>query len=792
VFDKYFSKISGFFCAHKRIFLSAIIALLVFCSIRAFFIQYDNSIELMLPQERGIVLSMRFLRHSHLSDKVVISLGLNSPDKSVKDLIAVVDKLSSELKSPLVSKVSSGLTDNNPQEQIISFLNFTPQLINSKELTKFDSQLNDAGVKQALKNDYNKLLTPGGSFMLPFISSDPLGISSGLLRKLNAMSAVLGQGVVLEDGHFLSLDRRHALLILDTQIPLTDGFGSRKLVNFLTQKLKTLPDFISADIVAGHMHSVSNEDVIKNDIQRTVTIAMIAFLAVFLLTFKDVRAFIFLLIPLGAVVIALNISAFIFGKLSYFVIGLGAVIIGVADDYGIHTYVAVRTKGSRDAVKHVAKPLVIAALTTISIFVTFFFSSVQGYHQLAAFSIATILLCLFFVLLVFPHCLKESYPSVSQPQNKKEERRVVADKAWILIWVLSMIVLLVFSFRLRFNSDITQLDGSTKEVLTAEDNFKRIYNRYENPAMLVVFNTDMEQALERNEEVYTQVAGLVGEDNLTSFAKLWPSLKTRRANVAFWQDFWQQGRQEKLKSLLSKYSGDYGFSKDAFQPFFLKLYSGTDTSKTPDDLEIFKNMQERFVQRDGKMWQVVSFFPDKDKFVRPLIKFTKKNPDTLVVSRRAFSQEISDSISHEVRRLAVIAIILVTILTAFLLKDIKLTLISLLAVVSAIITITGTFAILNKPINVAVIISSMMVIGLCIDYGVFMLYSFKHPSNTGTVKAIWVSALTTLIGAFSLLFARHPVLFSIGLTLVSGLTSGYICSQTVIPALYRVLIVKNE
>jgi len=792
VFDKYFSKITDFFSSHKRILISAIIALVILSAFGAIFIKYDNNIELMLPGDRDIVLSMRFLRQSHFSDKAVISLGLNNQAYGTSDLIAAAEQLSSQLDSPLISKVTLGFQGDNPQKQIKEFLNLSPQLIGKEELLKVDSQLNDSGINQALKSDYNKLLSPGGSFMLPFISLDPLGVKQGLLRRLNKMSNVLGQGIILEDGHFLSMDKRHTLLILDTKIPLTDGFGSRKLINFLREKLKTLPKFVNADIIAGHMHAVSNEDVIKNDIQRTVGIAMIAFLAVFLFTFKDMRAFIFLLIPLGAVIIALNISAFIFGRLSYFVIGLGAVIIGVADDYGIHTYVAVRTRGSRDAVKEIAKPLIIAALTTISVFVTFFFSSVKGYQQLALFSISTIILCLLFVLLVFPYFLKSNYALSKDAAIKTKKSKVISDKFCILLWVLSLAILVSFSFRLKFSSDITQLDGSTKEVTMAEDNFKRDFNRYENPAMLVVSNPDMEKALERNEEIYSQITPIIGEDNITSFTSLWPSLKVRKANAIFWNSFWRKDREQKLSKLLNKYSQEYGFSKDAFEPFFLNLYSGMDTENNLDDLVVFKSIRERFIQKDGPLWQVVSFFPDKDEFVGPVINLIRNNPDTLVVSRNAFSQEISDSVLKEIVRLSILAALLVLILTIVLLKDIKLTLISLVSVASAIISIAGVFAFLNKPINVAVIISSMMVIGLSIDYGVFMLYSFKHELNTGTVKAIWVSALTTLIGAFSLLFAKHPVLFSVGLTLVSGLASGYICSQTVIPALYRVFINKER
>jgi predicted exporter len=540
------------------------------------------------------------------------------------------------------------------------------------------------------------------------------------------------------------------------------------------------------------MHSVSNEDVIKKDIQRTVTIAMIAFLTVFLLTFKDLRALIFLIIPVGAVILALNLSAFVFGKLSYFIIGLGAVIIGVADDYGIHTYVAVHTSGKKDAVKEIAKPLFIAALTTISVFITFFFSSVQGYHQLAFFSIVSILFCLFFVLFVFPHFLKTPEMPDREVSHGRVGKPIISDSTRILLWIITTVFLLSVSFNSKFSSDISDLDGSSKSVISSEERFKHIFSRKDEPAMLIVFAKAQEDALKRNEQIYSEASSFIGEKNIVSFTNIWPSLKTREENVLAWKRFWDIEREKKLKSLLNKYSAKYDFSKDAFNPFFQSLHSGLDTRESPDDLEIFKGIKDRFVQHDESLWEIISFFPDRDDLVKPILRLSRNNPDTLVVSRKAFSEAISRGVTREMLFLSLIAGALVIVLTVALLKDLKLTLISLASVFTAIISITGLFALLNKPLNVAVIISSMMVIGLCIDYGVFMLYSFKHELNTGTVKAIWVSALTTLIGAFSLLFAKHPVLFSVGLTLVAGLSSGYLTSQTVIPALYRMLIKEDN
>jgi predicted RND superfamily exporter protein len=60
--------------------------------------------------------------------------------------------------------------------------------------------------------------------------------------------------------------------------------------------------------------------------------------------------------------------------------------------------------------------------------------------------------------------------------------------------------------------------------------------------------------------------------------------------------------------------------------------------------------------------------------------------------------------------------------------------------------------------------------------------------KTGTRTAVTLSAVTTLIGAGALLLARHPVLFSIGVTMVTGVLGGYVSSMLVVPSLYRRLI----
>jgi predicted exporter len=783
MFNKFYSLSNNFVGRHKLSVLAIIGLSIVLSIINLPRIKYDNNIETMLPANKEILRGMRFLHEAGFSDKVILSLGLTSTIHSTEELIQATDKLAGTLQGPLVTSVSSGLLAGNLQEEIQSFLKLSPQMIPDSDLNRVEEQLTKEGVDNALRSNYNRLLTPGGEFLASFYQQDPLGIKNKVLLKLQNLSASVGYGVVIESNHFISRDGRHSLLVIDTPVSLTEGFGCRKLIEYLDERIKSLPAYVEAKIIAGHMHSVSNEDVIKKDIMRTATLATIAFIVIFLLAFRDIRAIIFFLIPLAAVVIAINLASFAFPALSYFVIGMGAVIVGVADDYGIHAYVAVHTAKRRDAVGEILKPLIIAALTTTSVFAAFFFSKVQGYHQLAFFAINSIFLCLGFVLFILPHFLKEGGSmNVSARQDPTPSLR--SDRTRIIAWIAVLGILLFFSFRLSFSSDIIQFDGSRKEIFAAEEEFKRTWGIKENPAILVSTGKSQEDAFQAAESIVQRV----NDENLVSFISIWPSAKTRKDNASNWEKFWKQGREVKLRELIDQVGPKYNFAKNAFKPFFDGLYDGLDVSQVPENLQFFKRLKERFVIKGQDGYSVISFFPDEDKYLLKLNYASKSYPGAFVVSRKSLSHSISTSIANEVLFLSVIAAVLILILTFLLLKNFKLTLISLVSVASAIIAVTGVFSIFNLPMNAAALIASMVVVGLCIDYGVFMLYSYQHTLQTGTVKAVWVSAATTLIGASSLLFASHPVLFSIGLTLVSGLLAGFVASQFIVPALYRVWI----
>ena len=121
--------------------------------------------------------------------------------------------------------------------------------------------------------------------MSGLIQRDPLDIQQIIIDRFRVLSASFGYDIRMENNHLVSADGKQVLLILETTVPFTDAAGARELVDLLTRQIDTLPDSIRAEMICGHMHTLSNEKVIKRDIGLTVTVVSIAFILLFLFFF---------------------------------------------------------------------------------------------------------------------------------------------------------------------------------------------------------------------------------------------------------------------------------------------------------------------------------------------------------------------------------------------------------------------------------------------------------------------------------------------------------------------------
>jgi uncharacterized protein len=786
MFDKYFLPFYQFIHQKKKWVLSLVLLITAAAGAGLYFTRYEGNIDLMLPPDKDIMRSMDFLRDSSLSDKMIVSLAITDPVKTKKDLFRATDQLAASLTPPLFTKVMSGFSIADAMEEF-SVLQYAPQVLGVRDLETIDSQLNKETVAQKMRGIYRQSLRPESIFMSSLARTDPMGIKLLLLDKLRALPASMGYDVAIEDGHFISRDGRHTMLIIQTPVPMMDSQRSKEIIAVLQDRIKELPPFVTADIISGHLHTVSNERVIKRDIKVASIIASIAFLMLFLIFFRDLRALFVFVIPLIAVVWSIIIATFFEDRLSYLVIGFGTAIAGISIDYGLLVYIAMKRGADAMQTVKLSKLVTIDAVTTMFSFFVLYFSLIRGYHQLALFSMLCVFICLMLSLFVLPLTLSwKHYSLVSDPTiGDRLKRTNWPTTMTVGVWSLATIVFLILSFSVKFDSDVKKLDGSGPSVLQAEQTFHDVWGGKANQAIFVVTGTSLEHAMEVNDSIYREASNVVGRGDFTSIALFWPSDKLRKENRDRWDRFWKQRRETKLRALIRETSAVYGFSDGAFAPFFDGLYSHQKERLNPGGF--IAQLEERFVVSKNGEYRIMSFFPDEQRYIDSLTAISKKYPGTFIVSGRTLSASISAFTAREVKILAPLAVLFNVVLTWLFFRNWKETLIALVPLVTGVVWLLGIMSLFNMPLNVVNIVAGIVTTGVIVDYGLGITYEYRYNLRIGTVIAVTLSAVANVIGAGALLFAQHPALYSTGVAMVICMVTGYLSSVIVIPSLCSIL-----
>ncbi len=786
VFDRFFPPLYSFVLGHKKSVMAVVLLLTAFAASSMIFVRYEGNIDLMLPPDKDIVRSMDFLRDSNLSDKMIISLALTDSAKTKKDLFLAVDQLVASLQPPLFSKVISGFSVSGVMDEF-SVLQYGPHVLGEQDMARIADLITPEAVAAKMRGIYQQSMRPEGIFTASLSRSDPLGIKMLVLDKLKALPASMNYNVQIEDGHFISSDGRHAMLVIQTRVPMMDSQKCRELVTTVESKLKALPAYVAADIVSGHLHTVSNEKVIKRDIAVASIIASVSFLLLFLAIFRDHRVMFVFIIPLIAVIWAITIASAIEGRLSFLVIGFGSSIAGISIDYGLLVYIAMKRGADAAQMLKLSKLVTIDAATTVFSFVVLFFSLIKGYHQLALFSILCVSICLLFSLFVLPLVLSWKGTPLAKPSTAGDRMR---DFPWppklcISVWLIFSAVALFFATSVRFDSDLKRFDGTEPRILQMEENFNRIWGGRGNQAILVVTGSSLEEAMQKNDALFKDAIRVMPQSDLSSLAYFWPSEKIRNENRQRWDSFWRDGAARRLQAHIKSAAPQYGFSADAFTPFFDGLYSHSSDIAIADG--VMSQLKERYIIAKGGVFKVISFFPDRQEYLDSMATLVEKHPGTFVVSKMSISAAISRFTDKEVRLLAPLAILFNIVLAWLFFRNWKDTLIALVPVFTGVVWFAGIMSLFDIPLNIVNIIAVIVSTGVIVDYGLGMTYEYRYNLRVGTVMAVTLSATTNIIGSGALLFANYPALFSTGIAMVVCMITGYLSSLIIIPSLTRVL-----
>ena len=318
---------------------------------------------------------------------------------------------------------------------------------------------------------------------------DPLGLFAPVGERLAAFRPDLGFEVV--DGYLFAPGRRRAYATLASPFGGSETAGNGALVALLEQAAVEQEaaggGAVGITLTGAPVVAVTNARQIRQDSLVAMLLSSVLILALLLFAFRSVRPLVLIAAATAfGFLFALGCLGAAADSLSVIVLGIAAVIIGIAVNYPLHFVhhaaelrrVPGRGPVGRRALADLCRPLLIGNVTTVGAFLTLVPLDAVAIRHLGLFSALMLAGTIGFVLVFLPHMtggpampsaavptphVDEEAPQGDQPQRRGEGRmaRIVCSP-WSLAAVAAATLALAWpAAQTSFDTDLSHINYMT-------------------------------------------------------------------------------------------------------------------------------------------------------------------------------------------------------------------------------------------------------------------------------------------------------------------------------------------
>jgi len=767
--------------------------LILLGSYRAWQVQVEENALDLLPGKalRG---DLELLQELGVVNQVFISLETPNGAKgggAPPELLAGAQTLGEGLTaSPLFREVFYRLPPGYEFGLAGTLRRYLPVLAGSEDLAAIEPRLAPERLNERMHQAFLDLNSPTGLLLARQIRTDPLDFTGLVLRKLSNLRGRLR--LTVQDGYFISEDGRHCLLWGESVTPLTGSKPAALVQAELDRLLGALPSGIKARVIGPLPHTLANANTIRRDLSRLLPATLVALVLVLLLVLRDWRGLAVVAIPFLAAPPAVAVLALFYPHPSAMALGFGIVLLGIGVDFAIHLYLGGRVEHGRMLISpQLRSSLLLAAATTISVFVVLLFSQVPAHRQMATLAIVGLALALFLAWRLIP--LLPARPSPKLGNTSFCPSRPTGRKAFLIVagWLLLLAGGIVGWSQLHYNGDLKSLDAPTRQVQEDEKVFLSTWGRDGEQAMVVAAAAEAGAALDLNDRVYARLAagGLPG--GIQSLAPILPGPARQAQNLRAWQKFWSV-QLPPLRRNLARVAARQGFATGAFQPFLDGL--GSDPGQLAPEVLIDSPLRPLlhglFRQTPGSgtgsgTYLVTTLVPDNQASAAVLSTLPAEIPGVSVLSNSRWRQEMDVLLKGDIIRLTSAAAVAVLLICLVVFRSIRTMLAVLAPVLSAQAAMALFAGLTSGELNLMHLLMGIMVIGLSVDYGIFVVTGCRDGAAGHTYLAVTLCALSTLSGFGVLALAVHPALHALGVTVLVGIGAAWPTALLVSPVLAR-------
>jgi uncharacterized protein len=666
-----------------------------------------------------------------------------------------------------------------------------PALLSREDLAGLASMLTDNGLEQLLQDGFALLNSPAGLIVKRQVQRDPLGLMPIVLQKLSHLKNDFAGTVA--DGFFISGDNRSTLLLAESTKPLTDSKSAREVQQLLrTVMVDSLPAGVEWRVIGSLPHTLANADSIQRDLRLLLPLATMLLLTLLLVTLKDFRALLVLGIPFLAAPAAIAAMGMLYGRVSALALGFGIVLIGIAVDFSVHIYLAfARESGSRQQIlQRLLRPVALATLSTAGVFLVLLFSNVPSHRQMATLALTGILLAVAFSWLLLPTMITKRQTAPASwfkvPSRLPLRWRVIA----IALWGALLAAGILSWPQLRYNGDLRVLDAPDAQVLADEEHFRATWQHGGDQAFLVAAGSTLAEALNHNFQVYERLQQ-AGFQRFQSIAPLLPGPGAQAQQVAAWNNFWE-ARRDAFPLQFAEAAGRVGFAPGAFQPFLQRLTDPPEAMAPEKIMQgplqpllatMLRLPEQQGTGRDAQEILLLTTVDLTAESMPLLLAIADDHPSITVLANQKWRQQVEALLRHDMAVLATAAAALIMLLALVAFRRLQTVLAVLAPVMSALAAMILFSRITTGELNMMHLLMGIMVIGLSVDYGIFVACGRGGQVAATTFLAVSICAASSLLGFGVLAFAQHPALHSLGVTVLCGIGAAWPTALLISPIL---------
>lgn len=503
-------------------------------------------------------------------------------------------------------------------------------------------------------------------------------------------------------------------------------------------------------------HNAAVTQRIQFEMQLFSTLSLIGVLLLTLVSFRNLRPLLCILVLISASMLAGMTALVVFFEQIHLLSLVFAIsLIGIAVDYGYHIMFAAKYTGLRGIplTKHLAPALLMGAGTTLLSYLLLLLLPILLLQQVAVFVGTGLAFAIFTGLSVITWW---SVKATTEPA--KEEPQSPPPNGFKILISLLVLSSVVGVFQWKFEDNINMFNSTPQHLLDDEIRVSQLVGNHQYPRFISVAGTDRQQILQRFEKTRKVLQTLTLSAHELKGIDLWlPSIDTQRINTQWLKAGISQHQLDPIIGIVDPKRIE-------------KIYSKPETWLTEDKLpEFVRQMYPANVKQDNQLVGILSYMGPLDANLLAQIQTQLDFPINYYDQPAQYSAALT-KLRHYILyflAMAVASLVLIMLIRYPVLVGLKLAALPILVAFSA-LSITQLIA---GSVSIFNLLGCILILALNVDYIFFLR---EHGRRNYVLMSIFLSATTSALAFGIMIFSKTPAIWQFGLTVLLGVTLGWI------------------